>query len=121
MKKNLIRWFKRAPRSFTTERDIPTLSPDEFQSSEPLMSGLRRSINSQAFQVALRVIEDAKPIGIPGAGTQPTDYAYNYGLALGYSMALDNLRNLANIVQQQQVEATFTYSAENPTEVPDTV
>lgn len=83
------------------------------------MTGLRRSINSQAFQVALRVIEDAKPIGIPGAGTQPTDYAYNYGLALGYSMALDNLRNLATIVQQHQVEATFAHNAENPNELPD--
>jgi hypothetical protein len=119
MKNSLTRWFKRAPRTFSTEKDVPTLSVSEFQSSEPLMTGLIRSINSQAFRVALRVIEDAKPIGIPAAGTQPTDYAYNYGLALGYVMALDNLRNLATLVENKAVEATFTYNAEQSSEVAD--
>ena len=114
-----IRWFKRAPRTFSTEKDIPTLNFQEFQSSEPLMNGLIRSFNSQAVRIALRVIEDAKPIGIPTAGTQPTDYAYYYGLALGYSMALDNLRNLATLVENKNVEATFEHNAENPSEVPD--
>ena len=71
-------------------------------------------MGNQAFQVALRTIEDARPIGHPQPGIQPMDYAYHYGLSLGYSLALDNLRTLAKIVESKPIEATFAHNPDMP-------
>lgn len=115
MKKILTRWFRRRPSPFS-DGDIPHLTPDDFRSSEPLVVGLRRIFRDSTFKVALRTIEDAKPVGIPQPGTQPMDFAFNYGVMLGYTMALDNLRSLAEAAEHKEVEATFAHNPEQPAE-----
>jgi hypothetical protein len=91
----MIAWLKRIAREWSAENSIPAVSWSQFESDPKLGEELRKTLANPAFHMAIRVLEDACPRGIPAAGSQATDYAYLHGFALGYVRAIDNLRVLA--------------------------
>ena len=90
----MITWLKRKAREWGAEKNIPAVDWKQFEDAG-LGAGLRQALANPAFRMAIRVIEDGCPRGIPPAGAQGVDFAYLHGYAVGYVQCLDNLRALA--------------------------
>jgi hypothetical protein len=68
---------------------------------------LRQKLNDPDLRMALRIVAESLPIAMPQPGAKESDIVFSAGVALGYSLALDNLRRLAADNDQQEPEAKF--------------
>lgn len=102
----MIEWFRGLKWNRSHLRNLPRVDAKEwFESGQN--QNLRAKLNDPEMVMALRIVADSVPIAMPQPGCKESDIVFAAGVSLGYSMALDNLRRLANDGSNDEPEARF--------------
>ena len=87
-------------------RNLPQVNAKEWFDNGHNQN-LRSKLNDPEMVMALRIVADSIPIAMPQPGCKESDIVFAAGVSLGYSMALDNLRKLAQDGETDEPEARF--------------
>lgn len=99
-----LNWFQRLSKDKTANLMLPTIRKEDLSESEGAV--LRRLLAQPECRLLLRLLADAVPVPTEASALTPTGVAFAAGVSVGYTRAVQTLRELAE-PPQKEIEATF--------------